>query len=167
MDTVLTDKQDWHAPAIDLLVKSRSDGIGFHIIFTIVDIVFVEKANRVLAGGAPDRTEHQDIRRTFRIQRTSLVALLAGYRHLVLAIAMLDRHTLCLNNDKQDEQCKYVKPWHGFSLSSGLSGFKAEPACFDTVSCFSLQLENVFQCKPGHAMDGSPQVIKNGQHHEH
>jgi len=54
-----------------------------------------------------------------------------------------------------------------FSLSSGLSGFKAEPACFDAVSCFSLQLEYVLQCKPGHAMYGSPQVIKNGQHHEH
>lgn len=54
-----------------------------------------------------------------------------------------------------------------FSLLSGLSGFKAAPACFDAVSCFSLQLEYVFQCKPGHAMDGSPQVIKNGQHHEH
>ena len=56
MDTVLADKQDWHAPAIDLLIKSRSDGVCFHIIFTVVDIVFVEKANRGLAGGAPGST---------------------------------------------------------------------------------------------------------------
>ncbi len=110
MDTVLIDKQDWHAPAIDLLIKFCSDGICFHIIFTIVDIVFVEKANRGLAGGAPDRTEHQDIRRAFRIQPASLVALLAGYSYLALAIGMLNRHTLCLNNDKQDEHCKYGKP---------------------------------------------------------